>query len=316
MTFGRRKLPPPGATPLFGAKDLVPIFVRARHLDQPSDLVQDVVDYVEIALNEALLKRDEFPVEAMQSYHVHYYLTLTQSGGHVNFLHESRWAEEVVTDIAAGLDRMELAAPLAIFRDLSAYAREAPHKFLLAVERGITPPVDPVIKALDERFEAGPGRTILNANAAFLCSLGCVKALSDSDYDLTMAALPARNPHHDSRRRELERLASAQRQREDPLLQGLVHVCNQSRPWPVEFLALKATDPASDPQTGEQGILFWIETNAGGGRITAFRRNCYLYLARETDPRVVVPMASIDDAVRRRTGRSFTECIRAQLPPG
>jgi hypothetical protein len=129
-----------------------------------------------------------------------------------------------------------------------------------------------------------------------------------------MAALPARNPHYEGRRRERKRLASAQRQREDPLLQGLVHVCNQSRPWPVEFLALKATDPASDPLTGEQGILFWIETNAGGGRVTAFSRNCYLYLARETEPRVVVPMASVDDMVRRRTGRSFSECVQAQLP--
>jgi hypothetical protein len=315
MTFGKRKLPPPGATPLFGEKPLLPIYLRQRHLDLPEELVQDNVDFVETALKEALFKRDEFPVEAMQSYHVHYYLKLTQAGGHGYFLHESRWAEAIVNDIMAGLERMELVEPLRLFRDLASYARQAPDRFLLAVERGRLQPPYPVIKALDERFNAGSESSILEGNAAFLRSLGCVEALADADYDRTMADLPARNAHYAARRRDLDRLSADQRERVDPLLQGLAYVCSQSRPWPVEFLSLKATDPASDPQTGEAGVLFWIETNAGGGRIIAFSRNCYLYLGQEQDPRVVMPVAALEDVVRRRTGGSFTDSLRARQTP-
>ncbi|MFO1089374.1 MAG: hypothetical protein U1E46_07310 [Hyphomicrobiales bacterium] len=313
MTFGKRKLPPPGATPLFGPSTLLPIYVRSAHRASDGDLVQDVVDFVEIALNDALFHRDEFPVEAMQSYHVHYYFSLVEAGGHGHFLHESRWGQTAVDDIEAGLERMELWEALGLFRELVGFARHAPHRFMLAVERGNTPPKDELIRGLDQRFAGGVGQTILKGNADFLRSLACVKALTDSAYDETMGALALHNPNHAVRKQDRERLVAQQRL-EDPVFQGLAFICQQSRSPPIDFFGWKATDPASDQQTGERGMLFWVDTTAGPGRIVLFRRNAYLYFGNERNPRVVAPMASVEEAARKRTGMSFLAALSERFP--
>lgn len=274
--------------------------------DDPHDLPNAVVQFVNRTIHEGFYERGELPVEALWSYNVDYYLAQVNNGGHGQFAGNSRWLEAIVMDIQDGLEAMGLAEALGIFRDLMRFAADEPDRFVRAAEGGGFGEIDPVIRALDDRFFASPSSTIAPGNGRWLRSLPNLIVLPDAECDARIAALVAANTAAPARQAERTRLVQEADER-DPLVQAFQHLLTLPRQRRV-YQGWTAGFPR-EQDDGSVAHVFGVDTNAGrvNAILTASEaqlRDAYVdvLLAR-------TPMEKLDRVVFKKTGRTLSETL-------
>lgn len=265
-----------------------------------------VVDYVNHLMHAACYQRDELPIEALWSYHVDYYLAQVNNGGHGQFVANSGWLEATRADIAAGLSAMGQAEAAAIFAELERFAIEQPERFAETAEGGGFGEADPVVAALDERFFAGPSRTIAAANGAWLRRLPHLHAVADRDHRAALDALAQRNTAADARRAERERL-SREWQARDPLTQTFVYLLGKARP-PLAYQGWNA----GYPQRRDDGTIIHVfGVNTDAGLVHAVLSRDTVALARDLAAGAIVTLATakLDRHLRKKTGRVLADVL-------
>lgn len=143
------------------------------------NLVQATVDFVNWAMGEAQLLPSEFPSEAFCAYYTDYYLAQVNNGGHRQWAGNGDFAPLVVKAAGWGLEAMNAAEYLAIYRD---FLRLMENKDAAAkiMEGGGFGERVPEEDALNDRFYALDPEykyPLLGTSAAWLRSLPCLKPL-------------------------------------------------------------------------------------------------------------------------------------------
>jgi len=302
--FGRRGVGE--ATPLRCPS----VIVRQSSLDDGGDryaLAQDVVNFVNHALREAMFRRDELPQDALRAFHVDYYIAQVNNGGHGQFAYNSRWDEPVLRDIGEGLAAIGVAEATEIFRSFQTYAVLEPARFQRTFDGSGFGTIDPFVEKLDQRFYAGVGDALAKALRQWIARLPSLRPLDDTHYREAMQNLDAQNPEHAARKTAIA-TEQEQRRNEDPIHQTIRFVCHVSPPG-MRFEQLLSASPLSSPDQSSTGVGFRIVTDRGLATIYVAESRAVLWLEGEAKPRGKVPLAMVD-AFLARQGLTLSEAVK------
>src|SRR5262245_8720261 len=100
------------------------LLVAREQLDRRYGAIASNIGVVN-ALFDALLRSDEIPAEAMQSYYVDALFAQVQNGGFSQFVYNTRWSSAVTDRIREGLGAMGATRQLAMFEDGAAFLARA-----------------------------------------------------------------------------------------------------------------------------------------------------------------------------------------------
>ena len=303
--FGKKGIG--GATP----PKLHSIIVRRAALAEgcdPYSLTGDVVAFVNHALSEALFERGEVPQEAMQAFHVDYYISQVSNGGHGQFAHNSDWSEPVIADVREGLARLDLPAAAELFGSLASFALVEPARFRQVCAAAGFGAADPFISALDQRFFAlcDDLRAALHR---WIAGLPCLVALADEQYRDAMTKLGAQNPQLAQRKAGMDKQL-ADRRDSDPLYQAMRFVCHVTPPG-VRFERLLGAHPS--PDADDPGVCFRMLTSRGPARLYLYGPKAALWIEGEQKPRGKVPMAMVDAYLARKGLELSDQVKRGEL---
>lgn len=268
-----------------------------------------VVDFVNFATGEAHYRREELPQSALQTYHVDYYIAQVNNGGHGQFLHNSGWPAQAITDIAAGLDAIGHPEAAAIFADLVKFSSSEPARFATAGEKGGFGEKDPFVASLDDRFfgEGGPSRTLHASMTTWLKSLPEIEAVPHEDYASRLRMLKAGNPL--LAKREAEAQHAIEKAREaDPIHLAMTVVTLAAERPGLEFVKWNAAYYEEDGN-GETAWVAGVETTQGKGRIWFHPDFALLWLEEEEQPCVKMDMGPLETFVKGKTGQSLCATV-------
>ena len=268
--FSRKPPPePPRPAPRLRAVPQPPIVVRRSVADggDAAALVQSAVDYVNAMMQQGQYRRDELAPQAMWSYHTDYYLAQVANGGHGQFVANSLWAQPIIDDIRKGLAAMSAAPYDAIFDDLCKLIEADDERAKgIAAGRGFGD-IDPVIKALDDRFFAAKCYEVITpANAAWLRTLPELQIVDDARFAERMRELFRANPHFALRTEQAER-AKLEFAITDPMQVAARLLSVASRRLPFRFISHGNHDKAPD---GREGMGWMIVLGAAQSRMFVF----------------------------------------------
>lgn len=278
----------------------IPVPESAVDKDDPYDLVFAVVTLVNRTLFQGGFVREELPDAIFQSYGVDYYLTQVNNGGHTQFAANSGLLDATMADIRAGLAAMGDPVAASIFRDFEARRATDPARFDAAIASG--PHGDHMLDDLDDRFFAGPSKTLLATNAAWLRTLPQLRPIADDAYEEAITTLLASNPHAPARIAERHAFVEAWQDR-DPFVQALRFLCERPDSG-ILFKRWLAGSPIETPEGGKGG--YWVVmTNRGRADIWMLADRMMFRLQDGTGPLVTLPTETVRHAVRTRTGEDI-----------
>jgi len=286
------------------------IIVRQSSLDDGGDryaLAQDLVNFVNHALRDAMFRRDELPQDALRAFHVDYYIAQVNNGGHGQFAYNSRWEEPPLRDIGEGLAAIGLTEAIEIFKSFQTYAVLEPARFQRTLDGAGFGEIDPFVERLDQRFYAGVGKALGQALRQWIARLPSLRPLDDTHYREAMQDLPAQNPEYAVRKIAIA-AEQEQRHAEDPIHQAIRFVCHVSPPG-MRFEQLLSASPISSPDESVGGVGFRIVTDRGLATIYVMESRAVLWLEGEAKPRGKVPLALVD-AFLARQGLALSEAVK------
>jgi hypothetical protein len=184
----------------------------------PYDVVMAVINFVNWAMQDALLLPEEFPREAMYAYHVDYYVAQVNNGGHAQFATNSQMLQKTIANIENGLAAFGTDDARAIFGDFLIVMRDSSEAFNLDDARQTFEKINeqPQIETLDDRFfAANVGDDLIRNNVVWLRRLPQFRALSPARLAAEKAALKANNRLLGARQAKLAELKSS-REAADP----------------------------------------------------------------------------------------------------
>ncbi|WP_298274641.1 MULTISPECIES: hypothetical protein [Alphaproteobacteria] len=289
----------------------VPMPQSIMESDNPSYMTETVVDIVNQLLFDGGFTRAELPPELLMGYSVDYYLAQVRNGGHAQFGHNSRLIEGTLSDIRQGLVAMGDSEAAGIFADFEAYSRDDPAGFTQGLSDGWK---NPVMKALDESFYAGPSERLTGTNAAWLKSRPVFEVLEDiwpdSSYNQALRTLVASNPNAQLRNAERKRLA-AEAQMRDPLFQTLRFAVER----PGSGVEFRHWIGGSQVEIeGYVGGEWGVETSAGRARVLILPHVAIFQLLNRSLKPIATPIAEIKRLVKKQTGQPVPPaafCTRA-----
>jgi hypothetical protein len=194
------------------------ILVEETASSEPRSLVQANVDFVNWALEDALLIPGEFPREALYSYHVDFYLAQINNGGHAQFAFNSQMQEGTIDNVGIGLKEMGAVGADALFQKFLAVMRSRSDLVASVQQRhGFSGPASrlgydelcavPELKALNEQFfKSALGTQLLEQNAAWLRGLPSLRHLSGEALRAERQAIKGTNLLLSARQAKLARL--------------------------------------------------------------------------------------------------------------
>lgn len=298
--FGLRKTTTVAALPAI----LVP---QSAFDDEASYALPDAVAaFVNHAIHTACYHREELPQQAMQAFHVDYYVAQVNNGGHGQYVRNSGWHQYQIDDIRAGLRAIGSDEAIALYEDLCALADRYPDAFRGKASESDLVACDAFVAEADRRFFEGLGDRLTKANSDWIRSLDCLLVLEDAQYRETMAGLPARNPEHAKRKAEAEAQAAAARDR-DPITQACRCIGALSPPAPVRVEHWSAMFGADGPD-GERGYALQVSIEGGrGARLHLFPTFGVLTLPGQEERSKRIPIEVIRAHVKRETGRELPQ---------
>jgi transcriptional regulator with XRE-family HTH domain len=203
----------------------------------PRDVVQAVVDFVNGAMEIALVVPGEFPRQALFVYHMDYYIAQVNNGGHAQFAFNSGMNPQTLSNIENGLKAIEAKDLLCIFKDFcSAIAGEA-RLDIDALYKLST------LKDLNNRFFAlRPDDDISTKSIAWLRRLKLLKPLPAFALKSKLATLKAKNRLFQARQSKLV-------ERPNPLFLAAKRLCLSAG---LAFEGITAGKPTETP-----GVSIW-----------------------------------------------------------
>ncbi|MGJ4931374.1 DMP19 family protein [Bradyrhizobium sp. HKCCYLS2038] len=230
------------------------ILVDADRAANDADLVEDVVDFVNWALESAYLVPGEIAPEAFWSYYADYYRAEVNNGGHSQFAFNSDMNETALDNCRRGLEAMGASDYLVIFNEFLAIMQGEPERAEAIRDRIRFQTIDPDIRALDDRFFKLRNMTALNA--AWLRTLPSLRPLPiepENDLEAARDRLVAANKMLDARIAYLEGTQDRFKAT-DPVQVAARATCAQEG---ITFERLNAGIPESD------GIRWDLSTSSG-----------------------------------------------------
>jgi len=282
---------------------------KAYVSDSPYDLVQSVVNFVNFALRKAYYNRDELAQNALRSYHVDYYMTQVNNGGHSQYAANSNMLDFTLRDCQEGLEAMRHEAAT-LHRRFLTFAKAEPARMAKVLKGGGFGDIDPAMQKLDKEFyELCRRKPLIEANRSWLKSLPELKVVADADYIAVTDAYAAANTQAAARKAERERQAKEDDAR-DPLKQAMGYLCIMVKE-PRRFIAWHQGQPGQDLGDGIKIVRFIVETDRG---------MCYAYfhpkwsllfdVAAKDDPIAQVPTDMVVAHVQRATGHNLMDVLQ------
>ena len=260
-----------------------------------------VVDFVNHALQHAMFKREELPPEAMQAFHVDYYIAQVNNGGHSQFAHNSHWHDYVIADIRAGLQANGCVEAQELFEDLCSFAEREPGQFMQGMEAAGFGSYPEFFKQLDKVFHAGLNKSLTKANRDWIASLDCLVVLDDQPYREAMQGLATRNPLHRERAEEARQRAHDSLM-EDPIFRACQYVGAMS-PEPVQIARWLSARPAEGPE-GIRGQVIIAEQEDGRlAHVYLFPSVALVLDPYTREPQQALPMDLVQQWVHQHTGQ-------------
>lgn len=228
---------------------------------EPYDLVQAVIDFVNLCINEFHYTPDEIPQKAMQAYHADFYLAQVNNGGHSQFIHNSRNAAEATfRDAQAGLAAM--GAPHA--RILEAMLKWANTNQKEAETQNGFEARNPYLDSLDsELYAEEEAKSMIDYSVRWILSWPELRAVPDSMYLEEMAKLKSSN-HKFTHRRVLKTVWGIEYDCTDEM-QVAIGMALASLPKP-EVLVWLGGGGYEDIE-GQQQMAFFLKSNNGERQI-------------------------------------------------
>ena len=220
-----------------------------------------VVDFVNRAIGHAQFHRHEIPVQAMQAFHVDYYIAQVNNGGHSQYVGNSGWHQYQIDDIRAGLSAIGIEDGIELYEDLCAFADSNPEEFRAGMDACGFGQFPEFFQKADKLFFAGLNDRLMKGNSDWIRSLDCLLVLEDEQYRKTMKELSRRNPEAAQRGAEAAARAKA-RLDSDPIVQACRALGALSPPVPVQVERWLNMVHAEGP-SGERGFNITVETDGG-----------------------------------------------------
>jgi hypothetical protein len=278
----------------------IPVPQSAVSKADPYDLVYYVGILVERMVVQGGFVREELPDEIFMAKEVDYYRAEVNNGGHDQFAANSACLAATLTDIRTGLAAMGDPVAAGIFRDFEARRDVDPEGFDAAiVSMG---PSGCLLGDLDDRFFAGPSKTLPATNAAWLRALPHLKPIPDQDYEATIAALLASNPNAPARIAKQYVYPEIWQDRE-PFVQALRFIAEQADSA-ILFKRWAGGSSIETPE-GQKGGWWVVITNRGQANIWMFPEKTMFQFQNGSEPLVIVPTEAVRHAVQARTGEDI-----------
>ena len=278
----------------------IPVPESAVRKADPYDLVYYVGMLADRMVVQGGFAREELPNEIFMAREVDYYRAEVNNGGHDQFAANSACLTVTLTDIRTGLAAMGDPVAAGIFRDFEARRDVDPEGFDAAiVSMG---PSGCLLGDLDDRFFAGPSKTLPATNAAWLRSLPHLTPIPDQDYEATIAALLASNPNAPARMAQRPVFKEIWQDR-DPFVQALRFIVEQADSA-LLFKRWVGGQPIETPE-GEKGGWWVVMTNRGQANIWMFPDKTIFEWQNGNEPGVIVPTEAVRHAVQERTGEDI-----------
>jgi len=269
--------------------------------DKDYSLPSAVVDFVNHAIGTARFLRQEIPLQAMQAFHVDYYIAQVNNGGHSQYVGNSGWHQYQIDDIRAGLAAIGIEDGIELYEDLCAFADSHPEEFRDGMAaRGFGAFPEFFDKA-DKLFFAGLDDRLMKGNSEWIRSLDCLLVLEEGQYRKVMTELPGRNPHAAQRGAEADARAKASLDR-DPIVQACRCLGVLSPPAPANVERWLTMIHAEGP-SGENGFNVTVEIEGGGtGTAWLFPTFGAVTVHGQEDKSNKVGIDDIQEWVKRATG--------------
>lgn len=275
----------------------IPVPESAVQSGDPYDLVFAIVTLVNRTIFQGGFVREEVPDAILSSYGVDYYLAQVHNGGHSQFAANSGLLDTTLADIRAGLAAMGDPVAASIFHDFEARRAADPARFDAAIASG--PYAEHMLDDLDTRFFAGPSKTLLATNAAWLRTLPRLRPIADDRYEAAMTSLLAANPDAPARIAQRQIFTKAWHDG-DPFVQALRFLCEPPDSG-ILFSRWLAGSSIETPEGGKGG--YWVVmTNRGRADVWMLPDRMMFQLQDRTGPLVVLPTETVREAVRMQNG--------------
>ncbi|SHH09284.1 protein of unknown function [Cognatiyoonia sediminum] len=188
--------------------------------DDPNPLVDAMVNYVNFLTQQAQFNRFEISAEAIQAYHVDYYLAQVKNGGHAQFVGNSGAnLAYTLADVIDGLKAMKAFDHLALAEKMSKWVAENPED--ADAQTGAEGGIAPELAALDNPFyeleKAHPLRPIM---AEWIANLEVLQAVDDRMMPRVLQGIKTLNPNLRTRQSKTH-IAKLVNQLSNPLFLGL-----------------------------------------------------------------------------------------------
>lgn len=230
--------------------------------DKDYSLPCAVVDFVNRAIGHAQFQREEIPPQAMQAFHVDYYIAQVNNGGHSQYVGNSGWHQYQIDDIRAGLAAIGIVDGIELYEDLCAFADSHPEEFRAGMDARGFGKFPAFFDKADKLFFAGLNDRLMKGNSDWIRSLDCLLVLEDDEYRKTMSELAGRNPHAAQRAAEAKARTRASLDR-NPIVQAcrcLGVLSPPSRADVERWLQMVHADGPS----GERGYKITVAIEGGG----------------------------------------------------
>ena len=216
--FGRRKstipkgrvkpaVTPPSApvtkqTPVRGpsrpahfSQHVLPIIVRQEEYDRGgADLVNGLVNYVNLMMEDGLYDPTQIPAHAMQSYHTDLYLAQVNNGGHSQFIGNlmGPYFDDTIRNIHKAFQGIGAQPYIQIFAEFLNWMKQNPR--LVEQQSGFGD-IPAALNDLDTRFYAlSKTHNLSNLNAKWIESWTDLRVVSTGSYQTEMQKLFESNP--------------------------------------------------------------------------------------------------------------------------
>ena len=251
----------------------------------PGAIVAANVRFLNALMGQGTYRPDELPINAMRSYHIDYYMTQVNNGGHGQFVGNSGWGEQTIRNISAGLRAMGAGPYTDIFDDLRRLMERDPDRANRIAAGGRFGEIDPAIKVLDDRFfTLNRTNPLSDTNARWLRSLPELCIIPDKDYPRRLETLVDANLMRQQRLSE-RRGTSLDTALLDRFTVAGRLLCAKAQCLPI--LSIGAGDPALTAPDGREAIGWHITTGKGRQVLFLFDNIALLCEPRLADGRPV-----------------------------
>lgn len=188
--------------------------------EDPNPLVYSVVNYVNFLFQQAQFNRFEIPTEAIEIYHVDYYLAQVKNGGHAQFVGNSQSVLSYTTaDVLSGLMAMNAPDHFAIADAMAKWVSKNPDE--AENQTGFEGGIAAELAALDDPFYKLDAQTPLRAKMAdWIAGLEILQVIDDDLMPRVLSGIKSLNPNLRDRQAKT-RIARLMNQLSNPLFLGL-----------------------------------------------------------------------------------------------